>query len=101
MRLCANEHNAQIQIDALCASADDLKQEAAQPLQSLYKSHPEAQKLATTAKAVLVFPRIVKAGFVFGGSYGEDDAYAYIFDQQGLMASLSIEGTKVSPIKKP
>jgi lipid-binding SYLF domain-containing protein len=31
----------------------------------------------------------------------KDDAYAYIFDQQGLMASLSIEGTKISPIKKP
>jgi lipid-binding SYLF domain-containing protein len=30
----------------------------------------------------------------------QDDAYAYIFDQQGLMASLSIEGTKISPINK-
>jgi lipid-binding SYLF domain-containing protein len=30
----------------------------------------------------------------------QDDAYAFIFDQQGLMASLSIEGTKISPIRK-
>ncbi len=30
----------------------------------------------------------------------KDDAYAFIFDQQGLMASLSIEGTKISQIKK-
>jgi hypothetical protein len=29
-----------------------------------------------------------------------NNAYAYIFDQQGVMASLSIEGTKISPIKK-
>ena len=29
------------------------------------------------------------------------DAYAFIFDQQGLMASLSIEGTKISRIKNP
>jgi lipid-binding SYLF domain-containing protein len=29
------------------------------------------------------------------------DAYAFILDQQGLMASLSIEGTKISKIKKP
>ncbi len=29
------------------------------------------------------------------------DAYAFIFDQQGLMASLSIEGTKISHIKNP
>ena len=28
------------------------------------------------------------------------DAYAFIFDQQGLMASLSIEGTKISRIKR-
>lgn len=31
----------------------------------------------------------------------KDDAYAFIFDQQGLMASVSIEGTKISHIKKP
>jgi lipid-binding SYLF domain-containing protein len=30
----------------------------------------------------------------------KDDAYAFIVDQQGLMASLSIEGTKISPIHK-
>ncbi|MGQ0700903.1 MAG: YSC84-related protein [Panacagrimonas sp.] len=30
----------------------------------------------------------------------KDDAYAFIFDQQGLMASLSIEGTKVTRIKR-
>jgi lipid-binding SYLF domain-containing protein len=124
---------------------------------------------------VLVFPKIIKAGLVFGGSYGEgvlmkgtkvedyynsvsgswglqagaqsygyvvflmndkalkyitetkgweigvgptvvvvdegvaknlssstlkDDAYAFIFDQQGLMAGISIEGTKISLIKR-
>jgi lipid-binding SYLF domain-containing protein len=31
----------------------------------------------------------------------KDDAYAFIFDQQGLMASLSIEGTKISRIHEP
>jgi lipid-binding SYLF domain-containing protein len=31
----------------------------------------------------------------------KDDAYAFIFDQQGLMASLSIEGTKISHISNP
>jgi lipid-binding SYLF domain-containing protein len=29
-----------------------------------------------------------------------DDAYAFIFDQQGLMAGVSIEGTKISLIKR-
>jgi lipid-binding SYLF domain-containing protein len=28
----------------------------------------------------------------------QDDAYAFIFGQQGLMAGISIEGTKVSRI---
>ena len=165
-----------LNLQAQAATAEDLKQDAAQALQTLYKSHPEAEQLSKRAHAVLVFPKIIKAGLVFGGSYGEgvmtkgssfaayynsvsaswgwqagaesygyvvylmsnravryldksegwefgvgptvvvvnegiaknlststlkDDAYAYIFDQQGLMASLSIEGTKVSPIKKP
>jgi lipid-binding SYLF domain-containing protein len=162
-------------LHALAATAEDLNQDAAQALQSLYKTHPEAELLSKNAKAILVFPKIIKAGLVVGGSYGEgvlmqggrtagfynsvsaswgwqagaesygyvvflmnenavqylakskgweigvgpslvvvnegvaknlssttikDDAYAFIFDQQGLMASLSIEGTKISPINK-
>ncbi|MNN53633.1 hypothetical protein D3C81_1683970 [compost metagenome] len=30
----------------------------------------------------------------------KDDAYAFTFDQQGLMAGVSIEGTKISLIKR-
>jgi lipid-binding SYLF domain-containing protein len=30
----------------------------------------------------------------------KDDAYAFIFDQQGLMLGLSIEGTKITQIKR-
>jgi lipid-binding SYLF domain-containing protein len=160
---------------ALAATADDLDKDAAQALQTLYKTNPAAEGLAKKARAVLVFPKVVKAGLVFGGSYGEgvlmkagansgyfntvsaswgwqagaesygyvvflmsdkavkyldkskgwefgvgptvvavnegvaknlststlkDDAYAFIFDQQGLMASLSLEGTKISRIKR-
>ena len=160
---------------AHAATAEDLNQDAKRSLQTLYRAHPEAEQLARRAKAVLVFPKVIKAGLVFGGSYGEgvmlkdskvagyynsvsatwglqvgaeaygyaiflmndsalrylensrgwelgvgpnvvvvneglaknistttikDDAYAYLFDQQGLMLSLSIEGTKISPIRK-
>lgn len=160
---------------ALAATAEDLDKDAAQALQTLYKSRPVAEVVSKKAKAILVFPRIVKAGLVFGGSYGEGvllkgtqvtayynsvsaswgwqagaesyayvvflmsdkavkylekskgwefgvgpslvvvnegvaknlstttlkgDAYAFISDQQGLMASLSIEGTKISRIKR-
>jgi lipid-binding SYLF domain-containing protein len=31
----------------------------------------------------------------------KDNAYAFIFNQQGIMASVSIEGTKISKIEKP
>lgn len=30
----------------------------------------------------------------------KEDAYAYIFDQSGLMVSISLEGTKISTIKR-
>lgn len=160
---------------AFAATAEDLNKDAAQALQLLYKTHPIAESISKKARAILVFPKVIKAGLVFGGSYGEgvlmkgsttagyyntvsaswgwqagaesygyvvflmsdkavnyldksqgweigvgpsvvvvnegaaknlststlkDDAYAFIFDQQGLMASLSIEGTKISRIKR-
>jgi lipid-binding SYLF domain-containing protein len=160
---------------ASAATAEDLDKDSRQALQTLYSTHPVAETLASTAKAVLVFPSIVKAGLVFGGSYGEgelikgskvvdyynsvagswglqigaqsygyvvflmtdkavtyletskgwelgvgptvvvvdegvaknlstsslkDDAYAFIFSQQGLMAGVSIEGTKISKINR-
>jgi lipid-binding SYLF domain-containing protein len=157
------------------ASAEDLNKDSEQALSNLTKSNPLAAKLNGKAKAVLIFPNIVKAGLVFGGAYGEgvlksgskvdgyynsvsgswgfqagaqsygyvvflmtdkalnqlrdshgwelgvgptvvvvdegvaknlststlqDDAYAFIFNQQGLMAGVSIEGTKVSKIMR-
>lgn len=161
---------------AIAATAEDLDKDSQQALLTLYKTSPSAKTLSHDAKAILVFPNIVKAGLVFGGSYGEgelikgskvsgyynsvtgswglqigaqsygyavflmtdkavkylektkgwevgvgptvvvmdegvaknlstsslkNDAYAFIFDQQGLMAGISIEGTKISHIKKP
>ena len=155
------------------STAAELNTEAARALALLYRTNPVAEQISRNAKAVLVFPNIVKAGFVFGGSYGEgvlyegsqvvnyynsvsgswglqigaqtygyavflmtdaamsyigesdgweigvgptvvvvdegvaknlststlkDDAYAVIFDQQGLMIGVSIEGTKITRI---
>jgi len=56
---------------AIAATAADLDKDSRQALQTLYKTEPVAETLSHTAKAVLVFPNIVKAGLVFGGSYGE------------------------------
>ena len=160
---------------ASAATAEDLDRDSLQALQTLYKAEPVAKTLSQSAKAVLVFPNMIKAGLVFGGSYGEgvllkgsqvidyynsvagswgvqigaqsygyavflmtdeavsyiektkvwevgvgptvvvvdegvaknisssslkNDAYASIFSQQGLMAGVSIEGTKISHIKR-
>ncbi|MCC5793464.1 MAG: lipid-binding SYLF domain-containing protein [Chromatiales bacterium] len=157
------------------ATAEDLERDSKQALTTLFRTSDFAETLSKSAKAVLVFPNMVKAGFVFGGSYGEgvlmrgsevvdyynsvsaswglqigaqsygyavflmsedavryldesngleigvgptvvlvdegvaknlstsslkDDAYAFIFSQQGLMAGISIEGTKISRITR-
>jgi lipid-binding SYLF domain-containing protein len=157
------------------ATAEDLERDSRNALNTLIRTSAFAETLSRSARAVLVFPNIVKAGFVFGGSYGEgvlirgaevvdyynsvsgswgfqigaqsygyvvflmsedavryidetkglelgvgptvvlvdegvaknlstsslqDDAYAFIFSQQGLMAGISIEGTKISRIAR-
>lgn len=160
---------------AQAASSDDLNRDSAQALQHLTETNHTAAEISRHARAVLIFPNIVKAGLVFGGAYGEgtlmkgghvvdyynsvtgswglqagaqsygyvvflmsnkaeqyvnksdgweigvgptvvvvdegvaknlststlkDDAYAFIFSQQGLMAGVSIEGTKISRIHR-
>lgn len=39
-------------------------------LKTLYQSSPAAKKQAESAKAILVFPDIIKAGLMIGGQYG-------------------------------
>jgi lipid-binding SYLF domain-containing protein len=53
------------------ASAEALNAEGAAALKSLRENNLVANKLASTAKGILVFPEIVKAGFMFGGQIGE------------------------------
>lgn len=161
---------------AFAATKEDLNKDSDAALHMIITTNPAAADLAKKARAVLIFPNIVKAGLIFGGAYGEgellkgdvldgyynsvtaswgfqagaqsygyvvflmndkalryvhqshgweigtgptvvvvnegvaknlststlkNDAYAFIFDQQGLMASLSIEGTKISRIQNP
>lgn len=156
------------------ASERNLDTDSVQALNTLTRSNAKAAAISKKARAVLVFPNIVKAGLGVGGAYGEgelrrngvaveryrsitgswglqagaqsygyavflmtkraedaleksagweigvgptvvvvdegvaanlstttlpDDAYAFIFDQQGLMAGVVIEGTKISKMK--
>jgi len=50
---------------------DEIVADSNAALQSLYGSEPVAKMIGEKAKAVLVFPSIVKAGFIVGGQYGE------------------------------
>lgn len=159
---------------AAAETATELRSSASAALDSLYASNPAAAAIGKEAKAILIFPNIIKGGLVVGGAFGEgvlqhggnvsyynsvsgswglqagvqsygyvvflmndeavrylgetdgweigvgptvvvvdqglaenlststlkDDAYAFIFNQQGLMAGVSIEGTKITRIQK-
>jgi len=56
---------------ALAASAKEIDQKATAALQKLYASTPEAKALAAKAKGILIFPSIVKGGFIIGGQFGD------------------------------
>jgi lipid-binding SYLF domain-containing protein len=58
----------------LAGSAADITRESNAALQNLYASNPEARQLGKRAKGILVFPGIVKAGFIGGIQYGSGGA---------------------------
>jgi lipid-binding SYLF domain-containing protein len=64
--LCLTQANA-----AMAASAEEINERADKALTKLYETNQAAKLLGSEAKAVLVFPRIIKAGFLFGGQIGE------------------------------
>jgi lipid-binding SYLF domain-containing protein len=155
------------------AEAAQIDREADAVLKKLFEDTPEAEILRKEAKGILVFPNIVKGGFLLGGQYGKgalrkhgetvsyystvaasyglqagvqafgyvmffmneksleyldesagwevgvgpsivvmdkgmgkslttttgrSDVYAFIFDQQGLMAGLGLQGSKITRI---
>ena len=56
---------------AHAASAAEINRDANAALAALYQRLPDAKRFAEKAKGILVFPRIVKAGFLYGAQYGE------------------------------
>lgn len=164
-----------VPISATVYYNEKLSLDAQKALQTLYAESESARTLGASAKAILVFPSIGKAGFIVGGHYGEgvliksgnvagyyntvslsyglqagvqkygyvmflmtdaavnylaksegwelgtgpnivvvdkgaagslststgqSDIYAFFFSQQGLMAGLGLQGTKISRMKK-
>ena len=53
------------------ASAQSLTNKSAAALRQLVSENPAARAISQNSLAVLVFPEIVKAGFIFGGQGGE------------------------------
>lgn len=56
---------------ALAASASEINRKVTEALTKLYQTEPGAKTLADKAVGVLVFPDIVKGGFVVAGQYGD------------------------------
>ena len=56
---------------ALAQSASAIDRNAKAALASLYQNTPGAKALADKAVAVLIFPTIVKGGFIFAGQFGD------------------------------
>ena len=86
---------------ALAADRQKLARSADTSLKSLYASNTAAKLLGEKARAVLVFPSIVKAGFMFGGQIGDGALlkngrptgyYNSLAASYGLQAGLQVFG---------
>jgi lipid-binding SYLF domain-containing protein len=53
------------------ASASEIDRNVDASLKTLFAESPSARALAEKAKGILVFPAIIKGGFIVGGQYGE------------------------------
>ena len=58
------------------ATKSELNQDAEAALVRLYELMPASTTLMPTAKGVMVFPRVIKAGLVIGGQYGNGVLYS-------------------------
>jgi lipid-binding SYLF domain-containing protein len=63
--------NISIPSSVLAASASEINRNATQALTTLYQNTPGAKALADQSKGVLVFPSIVKGGFIVAAQYGD------------------------------
>jgi len=56
---------------AAAASAEEIRRDSRAALEKLYSNETAARLLKEKAKGILVFPSIVKGGFMVGGQLGE------------------------------
>jgi lipid-binding SYLF domain-containing protein len=55
---------------AQAATQEELDQEADETIKMLLENEEAARKMNAVAKGVLIFPDVIKAGFLIGGQYG-------------------------------
>jgi lipid-binding SYLF domain-containing protein len=58
-------------------TAKEIKRESRAGLQQLYNTTPAARRVGDSASAVLVFPSILKAGFLVGAQHGEGTLFSH------------------------
>jgi lipid-binding SYLF domain-containing protein len=56
---------------ALGATKSEINRSASQALTTLYRNYPRAKALGDKAVGVLIFPSIVKGGFIIAGQFGD------------------------------
>jgi lipid-binding SYLF domain-containing protein len=56
---------------SFAASKEEIDAKVHEALDNFYKTSAAGKQLSEKAHAILVFPSIVKAGFIVGGEYGE------------------------------
>jgi lipid-binding SYLF domain-containing protein len=57
--------------EGLAASASEINRNVTASLRTLYNNNPGSKALADKAVGVLVFPSIVKGGFIIAGQFGD------------------------------
>jgi lipid-binding SYLF domain-containing protein len=67
---CVSQKSSDIELPRR-ATQTEIRNAATNALQGLYKTMPFAKTLAPKAKAILIFPKIYKAGFIVGGQSGD------------------------------
>jgi lipid-binding SYLF domain-containing protein len=56
---------------AFAASSAQINRDADHALRALYTAQPKARQLGQRAKAILIFPKIIKDGLIIGGQGGD------------------------------
>ena len=57
--------------EVFAGKAEKLRENAKESLEELYAAYPWAKALKDKAEGVLIFPNIIKGGFIIGGQYGD------------------------------